>query len=140
MNIFETFRDKWIKQKLDVHPPKDEQSILDCFKIFGISASKDLLYLYSTMDGKDCMDEEYFRLWKLNEVFEENSSRSEIERTKKYGVLFADYCVNCWCYRINANGEVLIDYFTEGKEPEIRAGSITDFFQLMANSPDEALL
>ena len=140
MNIFETFRDNWTKEKLDVHPPKDEQSIVSCFQVFGISPSEDLLKLYGTLDGKDCMDEEHFRLWPLSEVYEENSSDRELARTKKYGVLFADYCVNCWCYRINKRGEVLIDYFTDENEPELRASSLTDFFQLMAKDPDEALL
>lgn len=139
MKIFETFRDRWIHEGLDVHPPKDEQSIVNCFKSFGVSPSSELLALYGTLDGKDCMDEEHFRLWSLREILEEGSSDSELARTKKYGVLFADYCVNCWCYRINNKGEVLIDYFTEEKEPEIRANSLAGFFQIMAKDPDEVL-
>ena len=140
MNIFETFREKWKEQKLDVHPPIDEQSITKCFQSFDVTPSSDLLVLYGTLNGKDCMDDEHFRLWSINEVYEENGSDRELARTNKYGVLFADYCVNCWCYRINKAGEVFVDYFAEEKEPEIRAKSLKEFFELMAKDPDEALL
>lgn len=85
------------------------------------------------------MDNEYFRLWPLNEVLAENGSDIELERAKKYGVLFADYCLNCWCYRVNGKGEVIIDYFSAEKESEKRANSLLSFFQLMAKDPDKAL-
>ncbi len=120
MNIFETFKEKWIEEKLDVHPGCDEKMITECFEKFGVTPADDLLALYSTLNGKDCMDDEHFKLWSLTEILEENSSEGDIERAIKYGVLFGDYCVNCWCYRVNKKGEVLIDYFTGESEPELR--------------------
>lgn len=140
MEIFEKFKNQWIKEKLDVHSGQDEKSIVACFKKFGVTPRNELLTLYSMLDGKDCMDEEHFRLWSLEEIVQENSSERELERTLKYGVLFGDYCLNCWCYRINKHGEVLIDYFTENEEPILRSGSLLQFFQLMKKDPDEALL
>jgi hypothetical protein len=139
MNIFETFRDKWIKEELDVHPPKDKSAIIKCFSAFGFIPTADLLELYGALDGKDCMDDEYFRLWSLNEILEENSSEDSLTKAKQYGVLFADHCISCWCYRINSRGEVFVDYFTEEKEPEIRAESLTEFFELKEKSPDAIL-
>ena len=140
MDIFEKFKEKWVHKKLDVHPGKDEQTIIECFEKFGVTPTDDLLALYKALDGKDCMDEEHFRLWTLEEVLTDNSSERELERTLKYGVLFGDYCVNCWCYRISKNGEVLVDYFSGDDEPIKRSNSVLDFFQLMEKDPDEALL
>ena len=139
MNILDTFKNKWIIEALDIHPGRDEKSIVNCFESFGVSPTKSLLALYQALDGKDCMDDEYFRLWSLEEIMKDNNNVDEIARTLKYGVMFADYCVNCWCYRINKNGEVLIDYFIEGKEPILRSNSLLDFFHLMLKDPDKAL-
>ena len=140
LNIFETFKARWIKEELDVHPAKDERAIVECFESFGVSPSEDLLALYSIVDGKDCMDGEHFRLWSLDEIREQNSSDKRIDSAKKFGVLFGDYCVDCWCYRINSKGEVLVDYFVKDREPKLRSKSLTEFFKLMEKSPDEALL
>ena len=140
MEIFSAFKNKWVKEKINVHPGREEIDIIECFEKFGVTPTKDLIALYETLDGKDEMDEEYFRLWSLKEIIEENGSEREIERTLKYGVLFGDYLVNCWCYRINKNGEVLIDDFTDGHEPKLKSGSVVEFFQLMLNDPDEALI
>jgi hypothetical protein len=140
MNIFEKFKRRWVQEKLDVHSGKDEQTIVECFEKLGVTPSADLLNLYKILDGKDCMDDEHFRLWSLKEIQEENSTDSEIEITKKFGVLFGDYCINCWCYRVNTKGEVYIDYFADNKEPILRSSSLVEFFQLMEKDPDEALL
>ncbi|MCJ8313209.1 MAG: hypothetical protein HRU38_16035 [Saccharospirillaceae bacterium] len=138
MNIFETFRVKWIKEELDVQPGCDENNIIKCFEIFGITPHKDLILLYSTLNGIECMDDEYFTLWTLKQIIEENSSDSELERALKYGVSFGDYCVNCWEYRVNNKGEVLIDY-DNNREPILRSNSVSDFFELMRLNPNKAL-
>ena len=140
MKVFGAFKNQWVREELDVHPGKDDSSIVECFEKFGVTPGKELLALYSLIDGKGCMDEEHFRLWSLSEIIEENSSEKELERTLKYGVLFGDYCVNCWCYRVNNSGEVLIDYFIENDEPILRSSSLLEFFQLMEKDPGEALL
>ena len=80
-----------------------------------------------------------FELWPLSRIEEENSSEKEREKTKRFGVLFADYSLSCWEYRVNSSGQVLIDYY-DGKEPEIKANSVKEFFELMLEDPDEALL
>lgn len=140
MNIFEEVKVKWIEEKLNVHGGRNKNAIVECFGKFGVTPCEDLLALYSTLDGKDCMDKEYFKLWSLEEIESENSSERKFERSMKYGVLFGDYCVNCWCFRINKNGEVLIDHFVENEEPKIRSSSISEFFRLMQQNPDEALI
>ena len=85
------------------------------------------------------MDEEMFELWPLEKIKKENSSEKERGRTKQFGVLFADYSFNAWDYRINSNGQVLIDYL-DGRKPELKANSVKDFFILMLKEPDKALL
>jgi hypothetical protein len=140
MNVFENFKAKWTKEELKTHSGKGREEIVKCFKKFGVTPTEELLALYCTIDGKDCMDKEYFRLWSLNEIDIENSSERELERTMRYGVLFADYCVSCWCFRINRKGEVLIDYFSDNVEPRVKSSSITEFFKLMQECPDDALM
>lgn len=140
MNIFEKFKQKWESEKLDVNPPQDTLEIEKCFRRFGIEPSRELIDLYRTLDGKGCMDNEHFRLWSLKEILEENGSEQERDRTIMYGVLFADYCVNCWCYRVNGMGEVIVDYYSDEKEPEKRTDSVLSFFQLMEKDSDKALL
>ena len=139
MSVFEIFRDRWKNENLDVNPPVDAESIVRCFEQFGISPQQDLLELYKTLNGKGCMDQEMFELWPLARIEKENSSEKERDRTKRFGVLFADYSFSAWEYRINSSGQVLIDYY-DGKEPEIRGDSIKDFFELMLKDPDEVLL
>ena len=140
MEIFKVFKNKWVNEKINVLPGREEKDIIECFETFGITPTKDLIALYETLDGKDDMNEESFRLWSLKEIIEENSSKRDLERTLKYGVLFGDYLVSCWCYRVNKNGEVLIDHFTDGLEPIVKSGSVIEFFQLMLNDPDGALI
>lgn len=139
MNIFEIFKAQWVEEDLDVHAGADEQSIIDCFSQFGVIPKDDLLALYKIMNGKDCMDEQGFRLWSLDEVIEENNKEREIDRTNKYGVLFADYLLNCWVYRVNRNGEVVLDH-NDDSLLEVKGSSMLTFFELMKSDPDEALL
>jgi len=138
-NIFEEFKSKWDLENLDVHSGRTAAEIIECFEYFGITPSDQLIQLYTTLDGKEEMDGEYFRLWSLKEIREDNDSVEERERTRKYGVLFGDYLVNCWCYRISENGEVFVDYFSDDRPPELRANSLLEFFELMRENPDDAL-
>ena len=139
-NIFEEFKSKWDLENLDVHPGRTAAEIIKCFEKFGVTPSDQLINLYTTLDGKDEMDGEYFRLWSLQEIREDNDSVEECERTGKYGVVFGDYLVNCWCYRISKNGEILIDYFSDDQPPELRANSLLEFFELMKKNPNDALI
>jgi len=139
-NIFEEFKSKWDLEKLDVRTGNTAAEIIDCFEYFGVSPSDQLINLYTTLDGKDEMDGEHFRLWSLQEIREDNDSVEKCERTRKYGVIFADYLVNCWCYRISKTGEIFIDYFSDDRPPELRAISLLEFFKLMQNNPDDALI
>jgi len=138
-NIFEEFKSKWELENLDVHPGRTAGEIIECFEYFGITPSDQLIQLYTTLDGKVEMDGEYFRLWSLKEIREDNDSVEERERTKKYGVLFGDYLLNTWCYRTSKNGEVFVDYFFSDRPPELRANSLLEFFELMRDNPDDAL-
>jgi hypothetical protein len=140
MEIFEAYKGRWIKEKLDVHHGKDKKTIIKCFESFGVTPKTDLLALYHALDGKGNMDENLFRLWSLDEIQKENNSDREMERAVKFGVLFSDYFINSCCFRVNKNGEVLVDYFAEGEEPILRSNSVFEFFQLMANDSDAALL
>jgi hypothetical protein len=138
MEIFEKLRGKWISEDIALYPPETRSATIECFRKLGIEASEELISLYGIVGGMEDMDDEQFRLWSLNEILEENTTPEETQRCKIDGVLFADYLINSWCYRIK--NEVFIDHFENSRNPEVRAKSLTSFFEVMLNEPDNVLL
>ncbi|MBV7541881.1 hypothetical protein [Acidovorax sp. sic0104] len=88
--------------------------------------------MYAVLGGMEQMDREYWRLWPLTELVSENSDQS------LQGVLFSDYLINCWSYRLvpNANdtSSVFLDYF-DGKQPIQVASSVDEFFKKYVLDP-----
>jgi len=144
MNIFEVARDKWLKEGVVLLPPEARASVISCFEKIGVQPSEDIISLYSVIGGMEDMDDELFRLWPLDEIIKENLDPESEDAIKTYGVLFGDYLINSCCYRIkpkpNHESAVYIDYFTNEISPELRGGTLKEFFQLMQLNPDEALL
>jgi hypothetical protein len=102
------------------------------FERLGVSATNDVVALYEVCGGMTDMDADYWRLWSLREVEEENSEN--LER----GVLFGDYLINSWCYRLrkinDETSAVYVDYF-DGTEPEIAAPSLFEFLSCLLKQP-----
>lgn len=86
-----------------------------------------MIALYTSLGGMQEMDKELWRLWPLAEIKSENATASSS------GVLFSDYLINCWCYRLKANSNgtsaVLVDHF-DGAEPVQVASSLEEFLSL----------
>jgi len=140
VDIFLYWKQKWTKENLDVHPPRNLKAITQSFRALNFDAPEQLVSLYSVLDGKEEMDKEHFRLRRLDEIVEENSSQQEFSRIDEHGILFSDYLINSWCYRIKSNGEVLLDSCEHDRLPTLKSKSLVEFFETMASDPDEALL
>ena len=85
----------------------------------------------------DFMDEAHFRLWPLAEINSENSSNAGSK-----GILFADYMISCWSYRLvpvsDAESAVYVEYF-DGQPPVRVADSLEEFAIAYFARPNDVL-
>lgn len=126
--------ERWIHEGVDALPPANEGSVRSTFSKFGMMPTRDVIELYGAIGGMGMMDNEYWRLWPLSEIEERLAAANE------FGVLFSDYCLDCWAYRIKPNGSgssaVYVEHF-DGKSPSMVAESLEQFFDLyVANARD----
>jgi hypothetical protein len=123
---------RWQAQGVITLPPAERDEVLATFTGIGSIATSDVLELYGLLGGMHDMDHDYWRLWSLDEIKKENAEPST------FGVLFSDYMIEAWCYRLkpNSNGtsSVLVDCF-DGKEPALVAESVAEFFDRYASDP-----
>ena len=84
------------------------------------------------------MDNQHFRLWRLDEIAKVNGTEKELMIVKKRGVLFADYLIDSWGYRVAEDGKVYLESFDQNN-PRFLANSLTEFFECMADDPDNVL-
>jgi hypothetical protein len=122
---------RWRKEGLELLPPESAVSIATTFKRVGSNATHDVVALYLTLGGMEIPDDEMVRLWPLKEI-EENGEPSD------FGVIFADYSLDCWCFRLKpineAESVVYVDYF-DGNSPQLVAKSVLEFWEIYERSP-----
>lgn len=127
---------RWQPQGVGILPPVAPAVVRDTFAAVGSVATSDVLALYARLGGMEEMDDEYWRLWSLDEVRRENAQPSQ------FGVLFSDYMLSCWCYRLKPNSDdtssVLVDYFDDRK-PSVVAESVAEFFDSYVADPTHLL-
>lgn len=115
---------RWSSEAVDALPSENEEAVRSTFGKLGLCPTTDVIRLYGTIGGMKMMDNEYWRLWGLSEIEAENLETSE------YGILFSDYCINCWSYRLkridSETSAVYVDYSDE-KPPYLVATSLTQF-------------
>jgi hypothetical protein len=108
-------------------------SVQATFASLGATATSDVIELYAAIGGMENMDAEYWRHWPLPEIESENSVLSP------FGILFADYLISSWCYRLKATSNetscVYVDYF-DGKEPTLVANSLREFIYSYGENRD----
>jgi len=63
-----------------------------------------------------------------------------LKKIKEYGIAFADYLIESYCFRINNEGAIYIDYYSDDLKPELKAQSMNEFFEIMKADPDKALM
>jgi hypothetical protein len=124
---------RWRTQGLRPLPPEPKHRIEAAFAHFGARPSDQVVQMYSMIGGFEVIDENYWRLWPLDEIAAEPlDSRSAFE------VLFSDYMINCWCFRLRpaAHGEmeVLVDYFDQ-TPPAVIAPNLAAFFDSYLEDP-----
>ena len=129
--------ERWLSEDVRPHPPASEASVSQVFSSLGSKATTEVIELYRAIGGMDSMDNEHFRLWPLAEVQSENN-----EQASSKGVLFADYLIACWCYRLLPVGDercaVYVDY-CDDREPVLIAESLEAFAAARLDRPSDVL-
>jgi hypothetical protein len=121
-----TLMKRWADEGTVVLPPASAVDVRETFAALGSVATADVVTLYGLIGGMERPDNELWRLWPLAEVSAENASR-----LSPFGVLFSDYMLSCWCYRLRPRDDdrsaVLLDRF-DGQAPVVVAYSLSEFF------------
>ena len=136
MKEFHQLIAKWRSEAVQEVPPESAANVQSAFQSLGYAASSDLIELYAQIGGMQMMDNNYFRLWPLAEIRKENTSPS------LQGVLFADYLLDSWRYRVRPVSEsesaVYVD-FCDGKLPQPVETNLNDFLRCCLSDPDAVL-
>ena len=127
---------RWRSEGIELDPGQDAQRIREVLASLGFDVGSDVVNLYQAIGGMQEMDKEYWRLWSLDEILEANRDASNS------GVLFADYCLDCYQYRLRPvdkhQSEVWVEGFDDG--PPVRiARSLAEFFGTYVRDPDAVL-
>lgn len=143
MNILELLKEKWITDGVVLYPPEPRINVISSFRKLGVSPSEEVVSLYSEVGGMEDMGNEYFRLWTLNEIVIENSKPDELVKTKNFGVLFGDYLINSWCYRLvnesSLHSSVYIDHFGVEEAPELKSNTLEGFLKIVLDDQNGEL-
>jgi hypothetical protein len=127
MKYLDDLIDRWHAEGLHFLPAASEVEVRNVFRAIGAEATADVITLFTSIGGMGEMDKEFWRLWTLDEIKSENTEHSP------NGVLFSDYLVASWCFRLKANSDgtsaVLVDYF-DGSDPVVVANTLSEFFRL----------
>src|SRR5437870_10193985 len=120
MHSLQVLVSRWAKESVRSLSPIDANAVVATFARLNAVATPDVLHLYSLMGGMENMTNDYWRHWSMAEILSENHEASE------FGVLFADYLISSWCYRVKAKPDntsaVFVDHF-DGKAPILVANS-----------------
>jgi hypothetical protein len=124
--------EQWKREGVEVSPPFTAQEVRDTFAAVGSVATSDVVEMYTTLGGVFDGAESIWELWSLDGIRKENNVPSP------FGILFSDYMISCWCYRLRPTSddtsEVFVDYF-DGKDPALIARNLNEFFDHFLESP-----
>jgi len=128
--------DRWRREGVVLLPPEPASIVRESFAKIGATPTSDVVSMYAALGGMREMDREYWRLWSLLEVQAENAHGSDV------GILFSDYLINCWSYRLVPNSDdtssVVADYF-DFKQCIPVANTLEEFFRMYAENPYRVL-
>jgi hypothetical protein len=126
----------WKTEGLVLLPPEPEPVVRKAFARIGSIATADVVSMYAILGGMPEMDKEYWRLWSLSDIETENTTSIAT------GVLFSDYLMSCWSYRLVPNEDdtssVVADYFNDD-QCILVASSLEEFFGMYAENPYKVL-
>jgi len=86
---------RWRHQGIALLAPATRAEVQQVFERLGAVATPDVIALYTTFGGMAEMDEDFARIWSLEDIAGEKPSDD--------GVLFADYLISSWEYRLVAS-------------------------------------
>jgi hypothetical protein len=118
-------------------PPRERSEVIAILSSTGRKVSSDVVDLYTITggmpDGED--DAQWFSLWDLGRVVEEN------RRYRGDVLFFADFLIDsylyCFRYESESRSSVCIEY-GDGNPPKPIAESPDEFFRLLMEDPDRA--
>jgi hypothetical protein len=132
MTAVERAIEKWKLEELELHSPSEESIVVAKLGALGRAFSRDVLNLYVTTGGMQdgYSDSHMWSLWSLDRVISETSHYARPH------ILFADFLIDshfyCFQYENEKRSAVAVDYFN-GEEPELLAGSVEEFFEILNN-------
>lgn len=131
---------RWRIDGADLLPPEEPAQIEALFARLGQPATPEVLTLYTTLGGMAMMDGEFWQLWSLKQIEEENQGPPS-----PWGVLFSDYLINSHVYRLRttadgSSSEVFADFTREDISPVRVAASLHEFFALYRSDPDQVVM
>lgn len=136
MRALHTLLQRWAHEAVAPVRPEHGVAVAQLFSDLGSIATPDVVSLYEAIGGMDMMDGRHWRLWPLAEI------RSENEKPSPFGVLFSDYLLSCWCYRLKPNDDqtsaVYVDYI-DGHDPTRVAVTLEEFFNACLVNPNLVL-
>ena len=127
---------RWRSEGIEILPPEDEPTVVRVFKTVGSRATGEVVALFGLLGGMSEMDNEYWKMWSLQEIVEANYVRSDA------GILFSDYCMDCYQYRLKPIDAEVSEVWVEGFDfgpPVLVAGSLSEFFSAYQSNPDLVL-
>ena len=127
---------RWKSEGIELLPPEAPSLIEEVFQSVGSKATGDILAVYQALGGMAEMDDEQWRLWSLEEIHEANDGSTEP------GVLFSDYLIDCYQYRLRPVDDAVSEVWVEGFDfgPAVRiARSLEEFFASYIANPDAVL-
>jgi hypothetical protein len=121
--VCERLKARWVREGADPRPPESPERVQHVFRALGVEATPDVIEMYGVIGGMDAWDNALWMLWPLDRVAEQAPSSE--------GVLFSDYCLDCWQYRLRPisaeESAVYVD--CDGKPPRLVAFTLKDFFE-----------
>lgn len=136
MKDLELLIQRWKAEKSLVRPSEQAKDVVAAFSAVGYSATADVIALYECCGGMDQMDNQYWRLWPLQEVIQENV------KAPGGGALFGDYLISSWAFRLRPISTevsaVFVDHFNGGELFEV-APSLAAFVSGLLRDPVDML-
>ena len=135
LTVMDDLLRKWRGDGVSLLPSADEVSVVAALDKTGRRYSSDVVALYCATGGMPDgeSDAHMWTLWPLEQVVSENANYLE-----RPHLLFADFLIHshlyCFRYESEERSSVCVDYF-DGKEPEVLAGSVSEFFELYLKNP-----
>lgn len=127
---------RWRSEGVEILPRANEQEVARAFESVGARAPGVAVALFGLLGGMSEMDNEYWKMWSLQEIVEANQVQSAA------GVLFSDYCMDCYQYRLKPIDQYVSEVWVEGFDygPPVRiARSLTEFFDAYLSLPNSVL-